>query len=231
MRRLLPLAAALLVVATACGGTSKADAAASKRRDQIRKAATDAGLPRDVADFLSTAAGVVGESFQVTYDLADGKGGTAVLSQHPPRRRVDLRTTVKGTDAIRSLITDGGQSTVCQKTAGTWSCRPGSADESSPGGFGEQQIDNAVKELKQAKGDYDFRLGTRSIAGQKARCLVTELKPGRQEKPGIGRKGTLCVSSQGVPLLVETPIASLRALKYADHVDDKVFDIPAKVER
>ena len=198
----------------------------------MRDAAHDAGLPSDVADLLADAAGVPRARFEVTYDLGGPSGGTAVLTQDPPRRRVDLHTQIEGDDVTRALITDRAETTVCERAAGTWTCRAGSSsDASSPSAFGADQVEQVVGDLKTAKDAYTFRVARRDVAGVTARCLVTELKAGKQPTADLGAKGTLCISAEGVPLLVETPAASLRALKYTTHVRDTAFDAPAKVTR
>jgi hypothetical protein len=233
VRRLASLLVVALAVGTGCGGGGDgggSHGASATRADQVRDAAHDAGLPAEVADLLADAAGVPGASFEVTYDLGGVSGGTAVLTQDPPRRRVDLHTRVGGDDVTRALITDRDQTTVCERAAGKWTCRAGSSsDAASPSAFGADQVEQVVGDLKTAKDAYTFRVAARDVAGVKARCLVTELKPGRQPTADLGAKGTLCVSAEGVPLLVETPAASLRALKYTTHVPDDAFDAPAKV--
>lgn len=227
---------AMLLLATGCGGgnsgKSEATSAAVARREQVAGAARKAGLPGDVADFLGQSATVVGSRFRVTYDLGDGGGGTADLMQDPPLRRVDLRTQVQGKEVTRALISGGKNGSVaCQRSGGSWVCQPAAGADASFGGFGEKEVAAAVEDLRKSKNDYDFRLAEREVAGVKARCLVTELKPGHKESPSTGRKGTLCISPEGVPLLVETPSASLRALRYSTNVDDKVFEPPAEVKR
>lgn len=231
MRRLAALLVATVAVATACGGGGgSGDAASAARADQVRNAAHDAGLPADVADLLADAAGVPGATFEVTYDLGGASGGTAVLTQDPPRRRVDLHTQVDGDDVTRALITDRDRTTVCERAAGKWTCRAGSSsDASSPSAFGADQVEQVVGDLKAAKDAYTFRVASRDVAGTTARCLVTELKPGKQPTADLGAKGTLCISAEGVPLLVETPAASLRALKYTTRIPDNAFDAPANV--
>jgi hypothetical protein len=225
----------VVVVATACGGGGgdggKAGEAAAKRAGQVRDAAHDAGLPSDVADLLADAAGVPAATFEVTYDLGGPSGGTAVLTQDPPRRRVDLHTQIDGDDVTRTLITDRDETTVCERAAGRWTCRAGSSSDAAPGAFGADQVEQVVGDLKTAKDAYTFRVAERSVAGVEARCLVTELKPGKQPTPDLGAKGTLCISAAGVPLLVETPAASLRALKYTTHVPGAAFDAPAEVTK
>lgn len=231
------VAAALVVlvaVATACGGgggdrDGATDAATAERADQVRSAANDAGLPAEVADLLADAAAVAGATFEVTYDLGGPSGGTAVLTQDPPRRRVDLHTQVGGDDVTRALITDRNETTVCERAAGRWTCRAGSSSDASPSAFGADQVEQVVGDLKTAKDSYTFRVAARDVAGAKARCLVTELRPGKQATADLGAKGTLCISAEGVPLLVETPAASLRALKYTTRVPGDAFDAPAEV--
>ncbi len=230
MRRLVSLLVVTLAGATACGGGGGSRDAATARADQVRAAAHDAGLPADVADLLADAAGVPGATFEVTYDLGGASGGTAVLTQDPPRRRVDLHTQVDGDDVTRALITERDRTTVCERAAGKWTCRAGSpSDQSTPTPFGADQVEQVVGDLETAKDAYSFRVASRDIAGTKARCLVTELKPGKQPTADLGAKGTLCISAEGVPLLVETPAASLRALKYTTDIPDNAFDAPAAV--
>lgn len=229
MRRLAAALLTVLAVATACGDDG-APSASTARAKQVRDAARGAGLPDDVADLLADAAGVVGSTFRVTYDLGGPSGGTAVLTQDPPRRRVDLNTQVEGDDVTRALITEPDGTTVCERAAGKWTCHAGSAsDASTPSAFGSDQVSQVVGDLKTATDAYDFRVASRTVAGVEARCLVTELKPGKHPTADLGAKGTLCISAEGVPLLVETPAASLRALTYRTDVPGDAFDPPAAV--
>lgn len=230
-----PLLAALAVagLAAACGGDGGGDAGAAgaTRAEQVRDAARDARLPAEVADLLADAAGVVAQTFTVTYDLGGESGGTAVLTQDPPRRRVDLRARVDGDDVVRSLVTEGDESTVCERAAGRWTCGrdAGGGSAATPGAFDVDQIEAVIDDLDRARDAYEFRVARRTVAGASARCLVTELRPGREPTDEFGAKGTLCISPEGVPLLVETATASLRALRYSTSVDGDAFDLPAEV--
>lgn len=167
----------------------------------------------------------------MTYDLGGDALGSAVLVQDPPRRRVDLTTEVEGRTVTRSVIADDDRSVVCERAGGEWACRRGGPDEGIPGAFGPEQVERAVRDLARARDAYTFRTGSRTVAGVNARCLVTELAPGRDEDVTLGRKGTLCVSEEGVPLLVETAASSLRAVQYTTTVASDAFDAPAPVQR
>lgn len=223
---LLALAVALAV--PACGGGG-GDDAAEQRVAQIEDAVREAGLPDEVAEVLGRAAGVLGETFRVTYDLGGDAGGTAVLTQDPPRRRVDLEARIDGAPVMRSRFSDGESATLCERTAGRWTCAADPNADAEAGAFGADQVDDVVEGLRTSRDAYDFRVADRDVAGVRARCLVTELKPGREPTAEFGAKGTLCVSAEGVPLLVETPNASLRALRYTTSVDDERFELPAEV--
>ena len=229
MRRRLAVPVLALGVIWGCGDDG--GGAAAQRADQIRTAAADAGLPDEVGDLLASAAASVGEVFRVTYELGGDAGGTAVVTQDPPRRRVDLNATVGGRPVTRALLVDGEEATVCERVDARWACRAGGSDDEIPGAFGDAQVDQAVRDLEAARGAYDFRLAGREVAGVEARCLVTELRPGRRPTADLGRKGTLCLSPEGVPLLVETPVASLRAVRYEREVDGAAFRAPAEVRR
>ena len=222
------LAVALAQAASACGDDDAGETA-DRRSAQVEEAAREAGLPDRVAELLGDAAGVIGETFTVTYDLGGEGGGTAVLAQDPPRRRADIDTRVDGAEVRRSMFADGDAATQCERANGRWRCRDDPSSTDTPGAFGAEQIEQVVETLTSSRDAYDFRVVERRLVGADARCLVTELKPGREPTPELGAKGTLCVSDEGVPLLVETPVASLRALRYSTSVDDDVFDLPAEV--
>jgi len=75
--------------------------------------------------------------------------------------------------------------------------------------------------------DYDFRVEQRSVANANATCLVTNRKPGHDQDPTLGASATLCLSAEGVPLLVQTPTGSVTAVEYSTTVPDNAFDLPA----
>jgi hypothetical protein len=225
---LVALAAVLLVAAVgACGGRSGDGDVGRQRAAQARRLARDAGLDVDVQRFLATAAGVVGRRFRVTYALSGEAGGTSEVFQDPPRRRVDVVRDDPATPEVREVST-GPRSFRCARSADGWACQDGGSPE-LPGAFAGGDLQATVDALRAAKVDYTFRVTARRILDVDADCLVTELRPGRPVEEGGGRKGTLCNSAAGVPLLVETPTRSIRALRYSTKVPADAFEAPAPV--
>jgi len=56
---------------------------------------------------------------------------------------------------------------------------------------------------------------------------VTTLKAGVSSDASAGQIGTLCLSNEGVALLVDVPSGTLQASTYATAVQDNVFALPA----
>lgn len=227
MRNLAVLALVLLAAAGCGDGGGGPAGAASARHDQVRDAARDAGLPDDVVDLLADAAGAAGETFRVAYDVGGDTPATAELFQAPPNQRVDIRVQQAGEELVRSVITDGRRQWDCSRVQARWACGKPTVEKGGVNPFGDAELDAMVSTLRGAKADYTFRLARREVAGVTARCLVTELKPGRRAQAGIGSRGTLCISPEGVPLLVETPQSSLRAVRYTTTVPGGVFELPS----
>jgi hypothetical protein len=116
----------------------------------------------------------------------------------------------------------------CTQTNGQWQCgQLGPAPSSDEGVLGNDTVSKAADVFRQRAADYDFQVQPRSIANTNATCLVTNRKPGHDQDPSLGATATLCLSAEGVPLLIETPTGSLTAVEYATSVADDTFDLPA----
>jgi hypothetical protein len=225
LRRLLA-GLLLLAVLGGCGGGGDSGHVARTRADQARQVAKDAGLPPDVQGFLAQAATSATRTFTVHYQLADQ--GTSTVTQDPPRRRVEI-VIGKGPTAITRLTLANDDGTFgCTRSAGIWACQKTSdtADDFGPLALGD--IQQTTEDLGEARRSYRFRVESRTIAATRARCLITELKPGQPPDPTRGARGELCVSPEGVPLLIDGGTTKITAVRYETRADDSAFRLPAK---
>jgi hypothetical protein len=217
-------AAVLCAVLAGCGGGG--DDVAETRAGQARQVAQDAGLPKSVQDLLADAATSATHSFSVTYKLA--VEGTTTIVQDPPRRRVELVLGSGPAAVTRATITNDDGTFACSRTNDAWTCK--SSDAQAPG-FGPLalgDIEKTTADLAAARKAYSFRVEQRTIAKAKARCLITELKPGQQPDPARGARGMLCISPEGVPLAIEGAASSITATSYRASANDSAFRLPAK---
>jgi hypothetical protein len=217
----------VLVVCAAvagCGG-SGGDDVAETRAEQARQVAEDAGLPRAVQDLLADAATSATQTFSVTYKLA--VEGTTTIIQDPPRRRVELVLGSGPAAVTRATITNDDGTFSCSRTVDAWTCRK---SEEKTAGFGPLalgDIEKTTADLVAAREAYSFRVERRIVAKAPARCLITELKPGQQPDPARGARGVLCVSRQGVPLVIEGATSTITATSYRTSADASAFRLPA----
>ena len=223
MLRVTVATAVCAVLAGGCGGGTSL---AETRADQARQVAKDAGLPEAVQDVLASAATSATRSFTVTYKLA--VEGSTTIVQDPPRRRVELVLGTGPEASTRATITNDEGTFACTRSAGTWTCRktPDATDSFGPLAVGD--IQRTTADLAAARKSYSFRVETRTIAKTRARCLVTELRPGQPADPTRGPKGVLCVASDGVPLLIQGGQTTVTAVRYRPSADPSAFRLPAK---
>jgi hypothetical protein len=213
----------VLVVAAACGGNSQTKA------DQGRSIAEAAGLSKDVTDFFALAASGTNATYRSTIETTDttGKPLQVTTTQRPPDHRFD---TFHADGTIDSTISVGGHSFQCAMTANHWDCgelgRKPSTDSEV---FGPTAVQGAIDGFRKRANDYDFRVEERKVAGIAARCLITTRKPGREQDPSLGASATLCVSPEGVIVLVEVPAGSVTATAYTTTIPSDAFNLPAPV--
>jgi hypothetical protein len=108
-----------------------------------------------------------------------------------------------------------------------WDCGELGATASSGDVFGADAVRSAIERFKARASDYDFRTEDRTIATTAARCLLTTRKPGHDADPTLGVAATLCVSPEGVILLVDVPSGSASATAYTTAIPGDAFDLPA----
>lgn len=220
------VAAVLCAVLTAGCGGSGGDDLAETRADQARQVAEDAGLPDAVQDVLADAATSATRTFSVTYKLA--VEGTTTIVQDPPHRRVELVLGSGPAAVTRATITNKDGTFSCSRTVDAWTCR---ASEEKASGFGPLalgDIEQTTADLVEARKAYSFRVQRRIVAKAPARCLITELKPGQTPDPARGARGVLCISREGVPLVIEGATSAITATSYRASADDAAFRLPAK---
>lgn len=241
---LLAGAVVAVVVVVGCGGDdgpSAVDRTADRRAEQARELADEAGLGPEVREFLATAAAVSGTTYRVTYATEDVRRGDLVVTQLPPDRRIDISVDEGGERVTRSIFAteegtftcrrgSSGESAVGGTDEEIWFCATTSTEPAVPGAFAEGSLTATVDDLRSAAIDYELRVEDRELLGVAATCLLTVLKPGRESDPTLGPSGTLCVSDDGVPLLVDRPAGRLEATDLSRDVDPSLLELPAAPE-
>lgn len=218
MRRALLLLP--LVLAAACGDD---ETAADTRADQVRAAASEAGLRDDVVDVLVLAARGVEGTFQVTYPGEDGT--SLVVSQAPPDRRIDV---VTGARVVQSRVFRAGVGYSCappdDDPTGALVCERSEGALDAPGAFSEAALDTFAEELAASRDEIDLTVETRTIADAEATCLVAVPKAGPTDGTGPGVE-TICLSAEGAQLLVDAGGERLVADAYATDVPEGTFEV------
>lgn len=199
---------------------------AKTRSEQARQVARDAGLPAPIQDVLADAATSATRSFSVTYKLA--VEGTTKIVQDPPRRRVELVLGSGPAAVTRATITNDEGTFACSRTVDAWTCRASQEQASSFGPLALGDIEETTADLVEARKAYSFRVERRTVAKTAARCLVTELRPGQEPDPTRGARGVLCISPEGVPLVIEGAQSTITATSYRPSADPSAFRLPAK---
>jgi hypothetical protein len=215
------LAAASAALAGACGSDDVSDT----RADQVRQAATEAGLSADVADVLATAAQGATATFQVTYDGSDGAQVT--VSQEPPNRRIDVIATGL---IVESQLTRGTVSYRCEVPADgrpgdPVKCERASGQAPQRGAFTSEALQTFTTDLAGQLDSFDITTEARTIADAEATCLISAPKAGTPldgTGPGVD---TLCVSHEGAQLLVDVGGDRLVASAYSTTVPDGTFEL------
>ncbi|WP_436795319.1 hypothetical protein [Actinospongicola halichondriae] len=209
------------LLVTACSdGTDVGD----DRADQARTAALDAGLDADVADFLALAARGQTATYQATYPGPDA-GTSVVVANRPPDRRVDV---VADDLIVQVQISLDGVGYTCprdEEAGEIVSCERTDAIVEPPGAFGTAAMDSLSASLADRIDDFDFTLETSAIAGVEARCLVTNVKSGR-ERAELADSGTICVSPEGALLRVAQGDEVIEATDYTTEIPDNTFVRP-----
>ena len=223
---------ALLALAgpAACShdGHGDTEETARTRAEQARQVARDAGLSPAAQAILADAAGAVDETYTVVYRLGGEGVGRSVVVQDPPRRRVELEVTSGDITVTRLFIVNADGAFGCTRTTDRWQCQRNADAPPELGPLALGDVQQATQDLVAATDDYAFTTERRQIAGVAARCLVTTLEPGRPADPQRGERAVLCVSSEGVPLRVETSTGAITATSYRRSAADEAFRLPAR---
>lgn len=226
MRRSSRLLGALLVVGALAGACGDGDAdVGDDRAEQVRRAATEAGLPDDVADVLALAATGATATFQVTYGGSDG--AEVVVSQDPPNRRVDALTA--GLIVQSQVVRDGvgytcelpergqpGDPLECDRTRGAIEAQ---------GAFTAEALAAFTDELTRSRDDIDLTVEARTIAEVAATCLIAEPVAGTPLGGAGPSVDTICLSSEGAQLLLDSGGERVVASSYTTEVPEGTFDV------
>lgn len=184
---------------------------AGMRERQARAAAAEAGLPAPVQEVLGRAARAPAATFSATYASGSDR---LVVTQRPPRRRVDVVGT--GGAPLESVVSDGEGGTVrCERAsraaADRWACRAATGASGAVGAFSPELVARTVEALTASASTYRTDVYDLTVAGVHVQCLRST-----PVDPTTGPPSQLCVAPDGVPLLLDrgdgTPI--LRAVAY-----------------
>jgi hypothetical protein len=178
----------------------------------VRDAANDAGFDDEVADLLADAAAAVDATFSVTYAV---EGGTVVVTQRPPDRRVET-TSADGT--VDVVVTVDGTTSACTDPPGDDDAVQCDVLGTPPptGVFDDAAVAEFTDALVDSAATFDLAVEEDELVGTPARCLVTEPPSAR-----------LCIADTGAILLVERPAGTLRATAYTTDVADDAFVLPS----
>ena len=202
---------------------------AATKADQGRSIAEQAGLAPDVAAFFALATSGANATYQSTIETVDvnGKPLQVTTTQRPPDARFD---TFHADGTIDSTIVVSGHSYQCTMAANHWDCGElGAAPSTDAQVFTSSVVQKAIDGFRQRANDYDFRVEDRPLAGVTARCLITTRKAGHDQDSSLGASATLCLSREGVVLLVDVPSGSITATAYTTTIPSDAFTLPAPI--
>jgi hypothetical protein len=226
-RAVLPvgLLLAVAVALAACGG---GHSAGDDRADQVRHAATTAGLSRPIADVLALAARGPTATYRITY--AGTGGASIVVSQRDGDRRVDQ---LAGDTVVSSRILRHGVAYSCTlatatatATKGGLTCTRVAGDLTQGGQFTPAALTTFSQQLARSRDRFALRVTHRRIARTPVTCLESTPKSG-----GSAKGSTLCVSQQGAQLLVDANGQRVQASSYSTVVPASTFDVPRAADR
>jgi hypothetical protein len=219
---------ALVAVTAACGGGGSS--AGDRRAEQVRAAATKAGLPDDVADVLALASRGPTATFRISYPGTDG--AALVVSQQAPDRRVDV---LSHGQVVESRLARHGVAYRCDVDTsakagakGSYAalrCVRAAGDLPATGAFTTEALATFSKDLASSLDKLDLSVTHRTIAKTKATCLVSAPKPGTVLTGNDLSADTLCVSAEGAQLLVDAKGQRLVADSYTTSVPKGTFDV------
>jgi hypothetical protein len=203
----------------ACGD----DDDGTQRAGQVSEAASDAGLPEDVADLLALLARGTTADYQVVYPGDDGTS-ELVVTQRAPDRRVDR---VEGTDVVSStLLRDGIRYECRPDDTGDLLCDRAGTDADDAGPFDIERLERAVDAISDSAADYDLRVVEREVLDVSARCLVAERREDAPPDTGSAGLGELCLSPEGAVLVAASGGERVEATEYTTEIPDGIFDLP-----
>ena len=178
----------------------------------MRDAAEEAGFDDDVAELLADAAAAIDATYSVTYAV---EGGTVVVTQRPPDRRVETTSSDGTVDVV--LTVDGSTRACTDPPGDDEDVRCDDLGRSpATGVFDADSVASFTSALVGSADTFELRVTDEPLAGTDARCLVTEPPSAR-----------LCIADTGAVLLVEREAGTLRATAYTTDVADDAFEPPA----
>ena len=175
-------------------------------------------------------------NYRVVYDIVSGSGsqttsGTMVWYSKPPKFRFDFQATEAGQTQQFIFIADNETSYLCSQVQGQNACLRFPTGQAEQGGLGDVggDLSKALNEIAEdIENTQVTQSGTRNIAGQKATCFTVTGRIFDVEQEGL-----ICLSDDGVPLLIEAEGANggtLEAKEFSKGVSDDDFKPPYPVQ-
>lgn len=182
-------------------------------------AATAAGLPAELSDFLVLASRGLDARYVAEYDGAE-VDTSIVVTNSPPDRRIDryegtvlVTTNLVVDGAAHDCVVDGAE-TVCERTDGF---------VEPPGVFSESALAATIESLADRMDEFAITVEDRSLVGVDARCLISTPRASRTDE----EVDELCLSDDGVVLLAVQGTERLVATAYGTSIPAGAFEIPA----
>jgi len=220
----------IAVVGSACtgdgdGAGDERRAAARARADQVREVMLEAGYSEEVGEVGARLAAGPGATYRAVYESTSGSETTLVtVTNDPPRRRVDIDPEAQ---VSRTTITEDTRTVTCTGLDDRWTCVEG-APGPELAELSDAALTDAVLDLARAVEEYVVAIEEQEVAGVAGTCLVVTPRAD-VEDPSAAPAATVCVSRQGIPLLVERAGTRLRAVEVTDDIPSGAFDPPAEI--
>lgn len=195
--------------------------AADERADQVLAAARAAGVPEDAAEVLALAARGSLATYRVTYAGTDG--AELIVSQAPPDQRVDV---VAAGTVVESRVLHDGIAYRCElDDDGALGCERAAGGLQVPGAFTEEALETFTDRLAASLGTIELTVEERTIADTEVRCLTSAPKAGTPIDEHAPPTDTICVSPEGVQLLLDAGGERLVADTYTTDVPEGTFEV------
>lgn len=199
------------------GATERTDPTGSTTPAEPRQPLSLEGLDgpaRELVELLRTGAA---ETFYARWVSDAQRGGEPQIEMEiwnsPPNVRRDNVLRSEGREVQTSEYDTGGDViTRCARLETEWQCAPSPYEPGTP-----VPGDLSLGAIGEDIGDREVTVRDADVDGRPARCFTITEATGSFD---------LCVSSEGIPLLIDSPEAELRLVVLEHEVDPSAFDPP-----